>query len=692
MSFGFSVGDFLEVAKLIEATRKRLKGAPAEYAALADETRTLQIVVTDLKIQLEDDDIDDSVKHELQSALQNCEATLKDLNIVIDSHTELGPETSASKKLPQRIWKRLKWDSEEISKLRLRLVSARLSDIVQAVEKLNVSASNAEDAVIADWLAPATQAKLQDDYHTKVQAGTGQWILSDPAYCNWKTGAQPTLLLSGIPGAGKTFLASVIIAELQKTLIQEEDAALVFFYNSYNRTATQSRLDLVSSIMRQLFLQQSQNQDTIRTIYKEHRKAGSRPNLEEMVSSFKKLLLGFKKVTFIFDALDECRGPGGYDELKPWKYVLDLLFKLQKIPNCSTAILVLATSRPDKEIEGLFNEAEQLTIEASDSDLGIFCDANIPLIQCIANKPSRHPEIKGAICKSSRGMFLLAKLHCDTLKAKTKPREVMEALKTFQHGGDALDRAYEETMRRIQGHEHGELATKVLGILTYAAEPLTLTALRHALAVTEDTHDLDPEDDLDDPDILISSCAGLATVDSGSEVVRLVHYTTQRFLSSLDSQQLPDPHSLLASCCLNYLHLDTLRRGHVDLGDSSIRISPDEFIVPIRDFPFLAYSARYWAHHMSMTTPSLRRRTFSLLNSSGRAGSALAVLDREEEAHGRTGLHLLAYLGLDDWIREYIESGFDLNAYCDTIAASGMVLSNTVSDGNSALRAFRHTK
>ena len=37
MSFGFSVGDFLAVADLIDQTRRRFKGAPREYAALAAE-------------------------------------------------------------------------------------------------------------------------------------------------------------------------------------------------------------------------------------------------------------------------------------------------------------------------------------------------------------------------------------------------------------------------------------------------------------------------------------------------------------------------------------------------------------------------------------------------------------------------------------------------------------------------------
>lgn len=41
MSFGFSIGDFIALAKLVEGTRKRFKGAPAEYAALADECGAL---------------------------------------------------------------------------------------------------------------------------------------------------------------------------------------------------------------------------------------------------------------------------------------------------------------------------------------------------------------------------------------------------------------------------------------------------------------------------------------------------------------------------------------------------------------------------------------------------------------------------------------------------------------------------
>ncbi|EXJ70248.1 uncharacterized protein A1O5_06316 [Cladophialophora psammophila CBS 110553] len=293
------------------------------------------------------------------------------------------------------------------------------------------------------------------------------------------------------------------------------------------------------------------------------RQPATYPNLEEMCATLEKLLLGFSTVILVIDALDECKGPERPDE-RPWKYILTLMFQMQKKLEPQVAIKVLATSRPDLEIDEFFPEEERLTIYARDDDL--------------AQKIELHSRIKEAICESARGMFLLAKLHCDTLATKTKPKDVLQALKAFGGDGDAL--AYQDTLQRIQNQpkEHRALGKKVLVCVTYSARPLTLDELRHALAVDEETKELDQEYDLDNPDDVISSCAGLVTVDSESNIIRLVHYTTQSFLESLRNQLMSDPHEFIASCCLNYLHLDAFE-GHLNnygFGSS-------------RKFPFLRY-------------------------------------------------------------------------------------------------------
>ncbi|OAP57551.1 hypothetical protein AYL99_08289 [Fonsecaea erecta] len=669
MSFGFSVSDFLAVADLLESTRKRFKGAPAEYNALADETRTLQIVVNDIRVQVEDDEIAHSIKVALRSAKNNCESVLKDLNAVIDAHTELGSAPAGPRKIPRRIWKRLRWDPTEAEQLRLRLnasvhllVAVRQSvdrtqqrDIAQDLKKLTVSHNSSEMLRVADWLAPDTYSEHQRDYFTRVQAGTGQWVFADPRFCNWFDSRGPsTLLLPGIPGAGKTFVASIIIDRLQAHVSQDDTCGLVFFYSSFKRPATQSCRHIVFSMVRQLYLQQSRKNDVVKSVYEEHikRQPATSPSLEEACTILEQLLLGFSAVNFVIDALDECKGPEGSAD-RPWNYIPSLLFRLQEKLKSQMAIKLLATSRPDLEIDGIFLKAERLIIYARDDDLGKFCDSLIPNIRCVAHKTELHPKIKRAICESAGGMFLLAQLHCDTLAAKTKPKDVLRALEAFGRGGDALDRAYQDTLTRIQSQpeEYSVLAKKVLVCITYSAEPLTLDQVRHALAVDQETRELDPEYDLDNPDDVVSSCAGLVTIDSESKIIRLVHYTTQSFLESLGNRLLSDPHDFLASCCLDYLHLDVFARDHGDWYDG-----PPHSL----QFPFLKYSVQYWNWHLSSGSGdiALRQKVFSFLDDSARVTTALYSLNRYlAGSHASGALHLLATMGLNDWIGDYINRG-----------------------------------
>ncbi|OQV04600.1 Ankyrin repeat-containing protein [Cladophialophora immunda] len=647
MSFGFSIGDFLAVAK----------------------TRTLQIVLTDLRIQVEDDELTDSIKNDLQSAKKNCEAVLRDLNAVIDAHTELDSATAVPRKVPQRIWKRLRWDPKEANQLRSRLTSSiqllaavRQSldstlqhDVAQNLARLTATHDNKEVRQIADWLAPGTYSEHQHDYFTRVQAGTGQWVFTDPLYCSWLRGGGPsTLLLPGIPGAGKTFVASIIINWLQARVSHDDTSGLVFFYNSFQRTATQSCRHIVASMVRQLYLQKPHKNDVVKSVYEEHIKRGlaTLPSLEELCTTLEKLLAGFSVVFFVIDALDECQGPEASDA-RPWKYILTFLFRLQEQLKSQVAIKVLATSRPDLEIDGHFPNDGRLTIHARNDDLGKFCDSLIPNIGCIARKTELHPKIKDAICDSARGMFLLAKLHCDTLAAKTKPKDVLKALNTFAQGGDALNRAYQDTIQRIQcqPEEHKALAKKVLVCVTHSARPLTLDEIRHALAVDQETTELDPEYDLDNPDDVISSCAGLVTIDSESRIIRLVHYTTQSFLESLGDELMPDPHDFLATCCLDYLHLDVFAEGH--LVDNS-------YFRHRQEFPFFQYSAKYWHWHILSGSGNifLKQRAFSFLDNNGRVATATRCLSNDAwDIHGECALHFLAFQGLNDWITDYIGRG-----------------------------------
>ena len=117
-------------------------------------------------------------------------------------------------------------------------------------------------------------------------------------------------------------------------------------------------------------------------------------------------------------------------------------------------------------------------------------------------------------------------------------------------------------MKRIQGQiaDEKELAHQVLAWITCARRPLTTSELEHALAVEAGEPQLDPEN-LCRVEDMISVCAGLATVDAESEIVRLVHYTTQEYFERTQSQWFPRAESEMAITCVTYLSFDVFESG-----------------------------------------------------------------------------------------------------------------------------------
>lgn len=127
-----------------------------------------------------------------------------------------------------------------------------------------------------------------------------------------------------------------------------------------------------------------------------------------------------------------------------------------------------------------------------------------------------------------KSRFLLAQLHLASLSDKTTAKAIKNALKKLPKGSEGLDVAYDEVLERIKAQKAGFRDPAMLALLwiVYAARQLSILELQHALATEDDSCELD-EDNLPEIDEVLSACAGLVTVDKDSDVVRLVHYTTQ---------------------------------------------------------------------------------------------------------------------------------------------------------------------
>jgi hypothetical protein len=110
-------------------------------------------------------------------------------------------------------------------------------------------------------------------------------------------------------------------------------------------------------------------------------------------------------------------------------------------------------------------------------------------------------------------------------------------------------------MERIdhQVKETKDLAYLVLSWIVYAMRPLTVDELTHALAVEIGETKL-VLDNICSKDHMLSVCAGLVTIDKGSDIIRLVHYTTQVYFEQNKTRYFQMPRMTLQNLyCLPLL-------------------------------------------------------------------------------------------------------------------------------------------
>lgn len=179
----------------------------------------------------------------------------------------------------------------------------------------------------------------------------------------------------------------------------------------------------------------------------------------------------------------------------------------------------------------------------------------------------------------------------DSLRDKLRRKQVLEALKILPRGEQALTAAYTGAIERIDAQRPGcrDLAKLVLAWVSHARRPLTRQELRYALAVEIGETTID-ESNLPELEEMVSFCEGLVVVDAESDIIGLVHYTTQEYLEQTKSRWLPNAHRDIGLACLSYLSFDEFSTG---------RCRDDKaFEDRLQRHVLLDYSAKNWGDHV----------------------------------------------------------------------------------------------
>ncbi|KAF3229757.1 hypothetical protein TWF106_000145 [Orbilia oligospora] len=529
-----------------------------------------------------------------------------------------------------------------------------IAEVVQGLtERIEMTQQKKQHSEILRWLSPLEPQKRHQDMRSIRVPGTGEWLLEETRFQDWFTGRYEhrVLCCSGIPGAGKSVLASLVIDHITKLSEDSEPRfGLAFVYCDYWSHAVQTPTNLTASLLRQLLqILPSFPQEVLHTYertFREHRQL-EQGDVDSMLLH---ACQQFDSVYICVDALDEL-------EVQYKEAFLASLRKL--IPS----IQLFITGRPHIPVvvDQYFPGALKITIEAKGSDIETFVASKIgedsARDEYLMDEKLK-AEILEKIGRASQNMFLLPALQIQMIldeRTKADRRSALDKLP------EELSDAFDNTMDRIkrQSRAYSGLALKILMWVHLAQRPLHIDELFDALAVKIGDKALNT-DNFPSQQSWLDCCLGLVVMDEETSTFRLVHFSFGEYLQAQgDSSYFQDGHDRIAKTCLTYLCFDRVATPQTADTKLVTRLDTKQLLA---DFPFLDYAACQWGHHLreakNLSEESRHLSVAYLLQPQSGLRSSLVFLykflgthspslqDQERFSENFSGLHIAAYFGV----------------------------------------------
>lgn len=144
----------------------------------------------------------------------------------------------------------------------------------------------------------------QNDFIRQTREGTCQWFLENDDFQTWLSSKEAVLFSPGIPGAGKTFLASICFEHLKK-VNDGKNVAVLIIYCGYNETKSQSIDNLVAALIKQVLQQRPDVSKELKESWQQHSRTQVFPSLEKLTKMFRAEISKFDDCYIIIDGLDE---------------------------------------------------------------------------------------------------------------------------------------------------------------------------------------------------------------------------------------------------------------------------------------------------------------------------------------------------------------------------------------------------
>ncbi|KFY17970.1 hypothetical protein V492_00220, partial [Pseudogymnoascus sp. VKM F-4246] len=482
----------------------------------------------------------------------------------------------------------------------LKHIDAPLKRFEEDFKKVQDNLEASRRTKILCWVSPEPYSQHHQQAWKDVLSGTGNWLLSDLVFDKWKKESVSSILwLHGIPGSGKTKLASIVIEDAMQAFRAGQSPPPAFFYCSRN-TAEPARSNpdaIIASIVRQLSCLQPDFPllGPVVATYRKREAEGfaSGPlRIDESTALIIQLTEQYPMTTIVIDALDECD-----PETRT-----DLLETLEKIlKESSRLVKIFVSSRDDQDIVCHLEDYPNLGISSDRNmdDITSFVRVETQdlikkkkLLRSSTNKEELKEMIIDQVTKGANGMFRWASLQLQSLSEQKSDEAIRERIGRLPAKLEDLYMELYEKFTKYEAEADRQITRIALSWLLCAQRTLKSTEFLAALSITLGR----PSSSLT-KEAVLDMCCNLVTFDASLDTFRFAHLSVREFLEKQPDYKSTIVNTLAAETCL----LELISVGN----DTATKrfLSQQRQLLP-RTSPILndfsTYPALYWATHCQL--------------------------------------------------------------------------------------------
>ncbi|KAF5668760.1 Nacht domain-containing protein [Fusarium denticulatum] len=375
--------------------------------------------------------------------------------------------------------------------------------------------------------------------------GTGKWLFRDQSFQNWLAGkekAKPILWLRGIPGAGKTLLASSVIKYTQSL----DGTHTVFAFLTY----LDSHISALS-ILHSLIFQLASTSLSLKTMLCQSDLQHLGNDFNVAATLFQTLIQSAGVVRVIIDGLDEI-------ELAQRSRLIKELVRLSGgCDECHILLTSRAESDISRDLDGKTMDVQVDTNNAG--SIQTFIDQTIgEWFEDRVFIPEVQHQIRGwaaSLASRAKGMFLYVKVIFKIIYYINDTGDIQNQLDCLP---TSLEDAYGRVLQQINASpdpQRTKLARSILGWVGCAPSPMTLKEIEQALLVDPEVPSMLPR--VQARVNVVQICGPIIDVVDG--YVQFVHFTVPEYIFSTKIQNsitLSEMALDLAIRCVVYMCQD----------------------------------------------------------------------------------------------------------------------------------------